>query len=47
MGAAPVPPSPPEMSMPFAPALATPPAMVPTPPEETSLTVTRASSLAH
>ena len=31
----------------LAPALATPLAMVPTPPEETSLTVTRASSLAH
>ena len=47
IGAAPVPPSPPEMRMPLAPALATPLAMVPTPPEETSLTVMRASSLAH
>ena len=47
IGAAPVPPSPPEMRMPLAPALATPLAMVPTPPEETSLTVTRACSLAH
>ena len=47
MGAAPVPPSPPEISMPPAPALATPLAMVPTPVEDTSFTVTFASSLAH
>ena len=47
MGAAPLPPSPPEISMPPAPAFATPLAMVPTPVDDTSLTVILASSLAH
>ena len=47
IGAAPVPPSPPEISMPPAPAFATPLAMVPTPVDDTNLTVIFASSLAH
>ena len=47
MGAAPVPPSPPEIRIPPAPALATPLAMVPTPADATSFTVIFASSLAH
>ena len=46
-GAAPVPPSPPEIRITCAPALATPEATVPTPVSETSFTEMRASRLAH
>ena len=46
-GAAPVPPSWPEMRITWAPALATPAAMVPTPASLTSLTLIRARRLAH
>ena len=46
-GAAPVPPSAPEMRITCAPALATPAATVPTPASLTSLTLMRARRLAH
>ena len=46
LGAAPVPPSWPEISTTWAPALATPAAMVPTPASLTSFTLTRAFRLA-
>ena len=46
MGAAPVPPSQPEMRMTWAPALATPAATVPTPASLTSFTEMQAWSLA-
>ena len=46
-GLAPVPPSPPEMRIVSAPALATPAATVPTPDSDTSLTLTLALGLMH